>query len=76
MAHWRVPVSEMLAWTDEQFNALIQRLVERKAREREAMDDGGGGERVVDDGTALAELGVVVQPWPGKQGLREKGVSE
>ncbi len=49
----------VLALTDEQFNSLICRLVERKARERAAYDR--RDERTVSDSEALAELGIPVQ---------------
>lgn len=58
MAAWRLSPMEAMALTDEQFNALMCRLVERRARE----DAGrGGGEREVSDETALHELGVTVE---------------
>jgi len=51
--------------TDEQFNALLCRLVERKAQEREDQSE----ERMVSDGEALSELGVAVEhrARPGKK---------
>lgn len=54
--------------TDEQFNALLCRLVERKAQEREGSEE----ERRVSDGEALAELGIKVETRPGKGSTKGK----
>ena len=74
MASWRMSPGEVLALTDEQFNSLICRLVERKARERAAYDR--RDERTVSDSEALAELGIPVQEWrsPNKrEGAQQDG---
>lgn len=64
MVLWRLSPAEAMALTDEQFNALLCRAIERQAREQ-SRREGGGGVREVSDTTALQELGVSVEKYPG-----------
>lgn len=54
-----------MALTDEQFNSLLCRLMERQERERAEVDTARGSEdREVSDRQAFAELGMKVERWP------------
>ena len=57
-----------MALTDEQFNSLMLRLMERQERERDEVEAARGtDDRRVSDRQAFAELGVKVERWPGKR---------
>ena len=68
LAAWRLSPHEAMALTDEQFNSLLLRLMERQERERAEVEAARGTEeREVSDRQAFAELGIKPERWVGKK---------
>ena len=61
MVEWRTTPDYIVNnWTDELFTLMVQKLVERKGREKEAMNK-ASGKNITSDGSGLKQMGSMVK---------------